>query len=144
VPLERIRPTERRSSPGVGSVFIPGPRSMGNAGRYWEMEGARSPVRIAKGQRVLFVVRLANGIDPASFSLYPLDTVKNMRRMKLAPNDQSGLVTVVTTVTKFGESSYGLSAGGSFPPGEYAFSPTGLKDAYCFGVDSAAPAGPSQ
>jgi hypothetical protein len=137
--LERNAPIERRNSPGVGSVFLPGARPTGNAARYWEIAGARSPARITQGEKPLFVVRVASGIDPASFSLYPLEVKKDARRIQNPPNNKNGLLTIVTTVTPFGESSYGLSPGGALPPGEYAFSPTGLKGAYCFGVDAVEP-----
>src|SRR5260370_39632900 len=40
---------------------------------YWEINGARSPVRLKSGQKMLFVVRLANGMDPSTFALLPLE-----------------------------------------------------------------------
>ena len=104
------------------------------AGKYRELEETASPVRLKFRPKMLFVVRLANGIDPAGWDLYPLETVKDGRRLRAHPR-QAGLLTVLTTVTKFGESSYGIMADGNLAPGEYAFSSKTLKDAYCFAID---------
>jgi len=94
---------------------------------YWEMAGASSQVRFKSGQKMTFVVRLANGIDPKSFKLYPLETKNENRR--------TTSMTLSFNVTKVGESSYGLTPVRDLAPGEYTFSPTNLDDAYCFGID---------
>lgn len=103
-------------------------RRRGNAEEtYWEMAGASSQVRFKSGQKMTFVVRLANGIDPKSFKLYPLETRNENRR--------TGALPLFFNVTKVGESSYGLTPVQDLAPGEYAFSPKGSDEAYCFGID---------
>jgi hypothetical protein len=94
---------------------------------YWEMAGARSQVRFKSGQKMTFVVRLATGIDPKSFKLYPLETKNENRR--------TTPMTLTFNVIKVGESSYGLIPVQDLAAGEYAFSPKNSDEAYCFGID---------
>jgi len=122
-PLERNKGTQQTRGTG-GSV-------------YWEMDGARSPVRLKSGQRMLFVVRLANGIDPTSFSLFPLESKRDSRRTEADPRNRTAHLTLAFNVTKVGESTYGLTPVRDLAAGEYAFSPRDSDDAYCFGVDRA-------
>jgi len=102
---------------------------------YWEMAGAKSPVRLKSGQKMLFVVRLANGIDPATFSLFPLDTRQGERRTRSDPRNRSTPLQAALNIMNVGEVSYGLTPVNPLPPGEYAFSATNSNDAYCFAVD---------
>ena len=81
-----------------------------------------------------FVVRLANGVDPRVFSLYPLDLKKGSRITKLDQKKKI-LVTVPIHVTRAGTYSYSLLPDSALPAGEYAFSPRNSNDAYCFGID---------
>jgi hypothetical protein len=106
------------------------------SGQQWELAGATSPVRIQSGAKLLFVVRLANGIDPATFMLASLETKKDIRR--LTPSPRGAPVAMRFNVTKFGESSYGLTPATDLPPGEYAFLRKDFSDSYCFGIDAAA------
>jgi uncharacterized protein YcfJ len=124
IPLERKKGTRRTGqTDGTGS------------GAYWEMEGSKSPIRLKSGQKMFFVVRLANGIDPASFSLFPLETKKDSRRTESDPRNKAARLTLLFNVTKVGESTYGLTPVEDLAVGEYAFSPRDSDDAYCFGVD---------
>jgi hypothetical protein len=125
-PLERNQGVERT-----------GGLSRGQGGMYWEMAGAKSPVRLRSGQKMLFVVRLANGIDPATFSLFPLDTRQNKRRTRSDPRSRSAPLQWALTITNVGEVSYGLTPVNQLPAGEYAFSAANSNDAYCFAVDPA-------
>jgi hypothetical protein len=125
-PLERNRGIQRT-----------GGLSRGQGGAYWEMAGAKSPVRLKSGQKMLFVVRLANGIDPATFSLFPLDTRQDKRRTRSDPRGGSAPLQWALTITNFGEVSYGLTPVNRLPAGEYAFSAANSNDAYCFAVDPA-------
>jgi hypothetical protein len=104
---------------------------------YWEMAGASSQVRFKSGQKMTFVVRLANGIDPKSFKLYPLETKNENRRTQPDPNSKTAPLTLSFNVIKVGESSYGLIPVPDLGAGEYAFSPKNSDDAYCFGIDPA-------
>ena len=88
-------------------------------------------------------MRLAKGIDPDSFSLFPLETANGSRRTKTDPKKKEcsfdgGLSKSRMPLNKAGESTYNLTVK-DLAPGEYAFSPDGSNDGYCFGVDPAAP-----
>jgi uncharacterized protein YcfJ len=121
--LEQNRGTPRRRVSGNSQLT------------YWEMAGARSPVRLKSGQKMLFVIRPANGIDPTTFSLFPLETKTDNRRTESDPGNKTAPLTLMFNVTKIGESSYGLAPVQDLAAGEYAFSPKNSDDAYCFGVD---------
>ena len=87
---------------------------------------------------MLFVVRLPNGADPASFTLTPLDSKSDSRHTRQDPKNRNAPLGLSFKVTKVGPSSYGLTPASDLAPGEYAFSPSTSNDAYCFGVDPAA------
>ena len=125
-----LRPLERNQG-----IQRPGGRSGGQGGSYWEMAQAKSPVRLKSGQKMLFVVRLANGIDPATFSLFPLETRQDKRRTRSDPRSRSTPLQWALQITNVGEVSYGLTPVNQLPAGEYAFSATNSNDAYCFAID---------
>jgi uncharacterized protein YcfJ len=149
-PVERQAPlkTQTNSAPepeSIGAVYIQdqsgaltqlernkgiAKRSEGR-GDYWELNGARSPVRLKSGQKMLFVVRLANGMDPGIFALSPLEADVASRRTRSDPQNRTAPLTLPLNITKLGESTYGLSPIRDLEPGEYTFTPTN----YCFGVD---------
>ena len=143
VPLKT--PTNSGREPeSIGAVYLqdqsgtltPLERNKGIAQRsegreYWELDGARSPVRLKSGQKMLFVVRLANGMDPSTFALLPLAAEIASRRTKSDPQNTTAPLTLPLNVTKLGESTYGLTPLRDLEAGEYTFSPTN----YCFGVD---------
>jgi uncharacterized protein YcfJ len=115
---------------------IPRKRISGNSQQtYWEMPGARSPVRLKSGQKMLFVIRLENGIDPTTFSLFPLETKYDSRRTGSDPRNKTAPMTLQFSVSKISESTYSLTPSQDLAAGEYAFSPKNSDDAYCFGVD---------
>ena len=124
-PLERNQAIEHRS----GSV------------QYWEMRAPQSSVRLNEASRLVFVVYLPEGVDPASYSLFPLVTVNGSRRTRSQPGRSGGLVTWPVDIEKKGGSNiitYALIVR-DLPTGEYSFSPSSSNDAYCFGVDPSAP-----
>jgi hypothetical protein len=88
------------------------------------------------GQKPRFFVRLANGIDPSTFVLYPFESTKNSRRQEPDPKNRGNVITKRLNVTKVGESTYGLNPVGELSSGEYCFSPRNSNEAYCFGVDT--------
>ncbi len=118
-PIERTRAIERRD----------------DRGEFWEMEGSRSPVRFSSGQKMFFVVQLANGIDPGTYALLPLETRNDGRWTKADPGNRNAPLTLLVNVTKIGDSTYGLTPIQELATGEYAFSPSNSNNAYCFGVD---------
>ncbi len=107
-------------------------QTKGGNRQYREVDGATSPVRVKSGQRMLFVVRLANGIDPNTFVLSMLETENGARRWKNAGT------AILFNVTKYGEASYGLTPVKDLPDGEYAFVRKDFSDSYCFGVSEGA------
>ena len=124
-PLERNQAVEHRS----GST------------QYWEMPAPQSRVRLNEASSLVFVVRLPKGVDPASYSLFPLVTVNGSRRTRSQPGRRGGLVTWPFHIETNDESSlitYALTVR-DLPTGEYSFSPSSSNDGYCFGVDPSAP-----
>jgi hypothetical protein len=128
IPLERTSATDMPVGAGFGYSPLRLYRD------FYVVDGSRSPVRIKSGQKLTFVVRLANGVDPRVFNLYPMDTKKGKRGTRLDPKKKT-LVTVRLNVTKAGASSFAFIPDSSLTPGEYAFSPRNSNDAYCFGID---------
>ena len=122
LPLEKNQAAERRR----GST------------QYWEILGINSPVRFKAAPEMQFVVRVASGSDEI-FSLYPMTQGGGFRRTESQPGRRPAPVTLPFTTAKSGESIYIFTVKG-LAAGEYSFSPSGSNDAYCFGVDSAAPA----
>ena len=109
--------------------------------QYWEMPGPQSRVRVNEAASLVFVVRLPAGVDPASYSLFPLVTVNGSRRTQSQPGRRGGLTTWPFQIEINDQSSlmtYALTVR-SLPTGEYSFSPSASNDGYCFGVDPAAP-----
>jgi hypothetical protein len=146
-PGEPQAPPQRSINSGsepelIGAVYfqneagalIPLERKDG-CGSYWRMEGPRSSVRLPRMQKMLFVVRLANGIDPNTYKLFPLDPKTGGRRTRSGPKNGSAPQELGFDVTKLGESTYGLTPVRDLAAGEYAFSPTTSNNAYCFGID---------
>jgi len=124
-PLERNQAAERGRGPT----------------QYWEMPGPQSRVRLKEASGLVFVVRLAKGVDPHSYSLFPLLTVSGSRRTKSQPGRRGGLMTWPFNVETNDESGYitYTFTVRDLPTGEYSFSPSSSNDGYCFGVDPSAP-----
>jgi hypothetical protein len=109
--------------------------------QYWEIPAPQSRVRLNEASRLVFILRLPRGVDPASYSLFPLETVNGSRRTRTQPGRRGGLLTWPVDIEKNDESSlitYALTVR-DLPSGEYSFSPTSSNDGYCFGVDPSAP-----
>jgi len=108
---------------------------------YWEIPGAQSGIRLPEAETLIFILRLPKGSSPAGYSLVALDTVDGNRRTRSRPGRKGGLLTWPVDIKVNNESSlmtYALSVR-DLPAGEYSFSPSDSNDAYCFGVDPAAP-----
>ena len=108
---------------------------------YWEIAGPRSRVRVNEAPFLVFVVYLPQGVDPASYSLFPLETVNGGRRTRPEPGRRGGVMTWPVEIEKKNDASvitYVLSVK-DLPTGEYSFSPSSSNDGYCFGVDPSAP-----
>jgi len=102
--------------------------------QYWEMPNARSPVRLKTAPEMTFVVRVAPGVDPASYSLYPMASENGARRTEAGRGRKTGPVTRPFTIARLHDATYTLTVK-DLAAGEYSFSPSGSNDAYCFGVD---------
>ena len=108
---------------------------------YWEMPGPQSRARLNEASILVFILRLPKGVDPASYSLFPLVTVNGSRRTRSQAGGRGGLVTWPVHIEINDDSSvitYALTVK-DLPAGEYSFSPSGSNDGYCFGVDPATP-----
>jgi len=127
-----------------GRVLIPLERNQAaehkkGSTQYWEMAAPHSPVRLSETSRLVFILRLPQGVNPASYSLFQLVTVDGSRRTQ--PSGPGGLMTWPVDIEINDESSlitYALTVR-DLPAGEYSFSPSGSNDGYCFGVDPSAP-----
>ena len=119
-PLEKNQAVERRR---------------GNT-QYWEIPTARSPVRVKSAPELVFVVRLPEGADLKTYSLYPLVTANNTRRTEPQPGRLPGPVTLPFEIKQLKGSTYAFSVA-DLATGEYSFSPSSSNDGYCFGVDAA-------
>ena len=122
--LERNQAVEHRSS----------------SAEYWEIPGAQSRIRVDEASSLVFVLRLAKGVDPASYALFALVTANGARRTRSDPDRKGGLVTWPVDIEVNYASNlmtYALRVR-DLPAGEYSFSPTNTNDAYCFAVDPAA------
>jgi hypothetical protein len=130
-----------------GRVLIPLERNQAvehkkGSTQYWEMTAPQSRVRLNEASSLVFIVRLPPGVDPASYSLFPLVTVNGSRRTRPQQDRRGGLVTWPVDIGKNDESSlitYTLTVK-DLPGGEYSFSPSSSNDGYCFGVGPSAPA----
>ena len=101
-------------------------------GTVYRIQGARSPVRVRQGDRIVFVVRLQGG-DPRQFQLFRLESRMGYRQTQPAMGGSPPALQV--TVQRVGSSVYEISPMRALPPGEYAVSPLNSNDSYCFGVD---------
>ena len=123
IPLERNRAVEH----GSGSS------------QYWEMAGPRSSLRLNEDTTLVFVVGLPPGVDPASYSLFLLETVDGNRRTRSQQGRRAGPATWPVEIVKQNEASINtyVFTVRDLPAGEYSFSPSSSNDGYCFGVDPA-------
>jgi len=130
LPLERTEGVPRGAAAGT--------RRSGNdrSGLYWDIQHRRSPFRLRSDDKMTFVVRMADGIAPNTFSLYPLEAKGTTRRTK-ATLGNGPVPTIPFTTRKVTGNTYALTPAGSLQPGEYAFSPANSNQAYCFGIDAA-------
>jgi len=107
--------------------------------QYWEMSGTQSRVRVEEASAMAFIVRLPRGVNPASYSLFPLTTVGSSRETRADTSRKGGIMTWPFEIQINNESGYMTYAFivKDLPTGEYSFSPSNSNDGYCFGVDSA-------
>ena len=125
IPLERNQAVERKKG----------------SNQYFEMRAPRSPVRVSETTRLVFILRLPPGVDPAGYILFQLVTVDGNRRTRSQPGRGGGLMTWQVDIEKNNESNlitYNLTVR-DLPTGEWSFSPSSSNDGYCFGVDPSAP-----
>lgn len=126
-----LTPLEQSRAAGRGS----------GSKEYWEIAAPQSRFRLREDSPLVFVVYLPQGVDPASYSLFPLEVVDGNRRTRSQPGRGGGLVTWPFEITKKNDASvitYVLTVK-DLLPGEYSFSPSSSNDSYCFGVDPSAP-----
>jgi hypothetical protein len=121
IPLEKNQAVERKRGSNT----------------YYEMPSAQSPIRVKSASELVFVVRLPKGIDPSSYSLFPLVVANGARRTESQPGRRGGIVTWPFAIEMIDETGYNTFAFKvkDLPGGEYSFSPSSSNDGYCFGLD---------
>jgi len=99
----------------------------------YRIQGPQSPVRVRRGDKIVFVVRLNSGSDPRRFELYQLESRMNYRQTQ--PSMGGGRPPALpVTINKIGDYTYEISPARQLFPGEYSFSPIDSNESYCFGV----------
>jgi hypothetical protein len=94
----------------------------------------QSPVRVRRGDKIVFVVRLNSGGDPRRFQLYQLESRMNYRQTQ--PSMGGGRPPALpVTINKISDYTYEISPARQLFPGEYSFSPIDSNESYCFGVN---------
>jgi hypothetical protein len=100
----------------------------------YRIQGAQSPVRVRRSDKIVFVVRLNSTGDPRRFQLYSLESRMNYRQTQ--PTRGGGRPpALAATINKIGDSTYEISPMQPLYPGEYSVSPIDSNESYCFGVD---------
>ncbi len=107
------------------------PYGMGQS--VYRIQGPQSPVRVGRGDKIVFVVRLNSGDDPRRFELYQLESRMNYRQTQSTMGGRPPALPV--TIAKIGDSTYEISPARQLYPGEYSFSPINSNESYCFGVN---------
>jgi hypothetical protein len=139
VPLEK----ETAAIEGKGGGFM-----VATAKAFWEVPGAKSPVRFEANKPLEFVVRspLANiGSDPSSvLYLRRMDSKKKTREIvymtghfsPIGGSSKTNLSAGILPLTfdRYGTGSIKITTA-PLPPGEYALSMSYGQTLYCFGVD---------
>jgi hypothetical protein len=121
IPLEREVATPARS----GGMY-------GMGATVYRVQGARSPVRVRQGDRIVFVVRLSRG-DARQFQLFRLDSRMGSRQTQQSMGGTPAALPV--TINRVGDAVYEITSARPLGPGEYAVSPANSNESYCFGVD---------
>jgi hypothetical protein len=105
----------------------------GMGGTVIRIQGSMSPVRVRRGDKLVFVVRLNSGNDPREFALYALESRMNLRQTQPTRGGQPPMLPLM--INKVGDSTYEISPARPLYPGEYAMSPINSSQMYCFGVN---------
>lgn len=101
--------------------------------------GEKSPVRLSAGDKMQFVVRVAENFDKATatMQLFRFDGQNGTRQRLLKFRDTlSNKVGVPLNAEKYGDSSLKLVPSQQLAPGEYCLSRTTISQGFCFGVDA--------
>jgi hypothetical protein len=93
----------------------------------------QSPVRVRRGDNIVFVLRVNSGGDPRRFELYFLESRMGYRQTQPSMGGRPPALPV--TINKISDTTYEISPARPLYPGEYSLSSIGLNQSYCFGVD---------
>ncbi|MGA3237905.1 MAG: hypothetical protein ABSG03_16550 [Bryobacteraceae bacterium] len=100
----------------------------------YRIQGPQSPVRVGRGDKIVFVLRLNSGGDPRRFELYQLESRMNFRQTQ--PSMGGGRPPALpVTIDKISDYTYEISPARQLYPGEYSFSRIDSNESYCFGVN---------
>jgi hypothetical protein len=94
------------------------------------MEGASSSARTPLPLPVFLL--LSDKLDPAHLGLYRLEAKEGHREIALNANKQPDAIRI--EVKRLDGNLYWIETGDSLDPGEYAFTPEGSTQAFCFQV----------
>jgi hypothetical protein len=126
IPLEQETGTMARTGGGMYG-------GMGG-GTVYRIRGARSPVRVRQGDRIVFVIRMRPGDDPPrQFQLFRLESRMGYRQTQPVMGGMPQSLPVM--IRNIGGSLYEITPTHPLYPGEYAMSPAGSNESYCLGVD---------
>ncbi len=101
--------------------------------------GEKSPVRLSAGEKMQFVVRVAEDFDraKATMQLFRFDGGNGTRQVLLKIRDvRSNKAGVPLIAEKYGDSSLKVAPSEPLAPGEYCLSRSTISQGYCFGVDA--------
>jgi hypothetical protein len=104
-----------------------------------KIDGEKALLRLKLNQKMVFVVSLANGVDPNKYQLVSFQSKGGKRKAVLIEGTWIGQkanpVFLPCNIGKFGD-SYKFTPAQPLPVGEYAFSANDSNDAFGFGVDA--------
>lgn len=103
------------------------------------LPGDKSPVRLTAGERMQFIVRVAEDFNKATatMQLFRFDGGNGTRQALLKIRDvRSNKVGVPLIAEKYGDSSLKVAPSQPLAPGEYCLSRSTISQGYCFGVDA--------
>jgi hypothetical protein len=133
IPLERQTPATTAKGTGYAGEEVS-----------IEFKEEKSPVRFKEGQELQFVVLVSSQqTDPQTLQFFSLASKNGKRRLVTAKRNFMGTKgksvmgekAVPFNATKYGTSSFKITAAQKLSPGEYVLGAPGTHDGFCFGID---------
>ena len=105
----------------------------GMGGTVYRIQGPQSPVRVRRGDKIVFAIRLNSGGDARRFELYALESRMGYRQTQPTMGGRPPALPV--TINQVADSIYEISPAQTLFPGEYSLSSINGNISYCFGVN---------